>query len=131
MKKFITDQYYSNCFVEALKAKSHNPNVQIFFCKPRITENGHFQMMHFMWSDEKADYDFSDNEEDGLPWYRCFWFKGAIRQFEVGFAKRYSEYRNQPQKKNKQIGVDFQTVPSWRNSDGNSETRRKALRHNR
>lgn len=44
-------------------------------------------MMHFMWSDGTADYDFSDNEVEGLPWYKCFWFKGAIRQFEPGFAK--------------------------------------------
>lgn len=92
--KFITEQYRSNCLMEALKAKLRNRNVKIYFCKPRITENGNFQMMHFMWSDGVADYDFSDNEEDGLPWYKCFWFTGAIRQFELGFAKKYSEYRN-------------------------------------
>ena len=92
--RFITEWYHSNCFIEALKAKFHNPLVKIYFCKPRITENKHFQMMHFMLSDGTADYDFSDNEADGLPWYRCFWFKGAIRQFELGFAKKYSDYRN-------------------------------------
>jgi len=47
-----------------------------------------------MWTDGKADYDFSDNEADGLPWYKCFWFKGAIRKFDLGFATRYSAYRN-------------------------------------
>lgn len=91
---FITDWYHSNCFIEALKARLRNPKVTIYFCKPRITENGHFQMMHFMWSDGIADYDFSDDEADGLPWYKCFWFKGAIRRFELGFAKKYSSYRN-------------------------------------
>ena len=96
MQKYeiISDEYYSNCMIEALKAKIKNRNVKIYFCKPRITENGHFQMGHFMWSDGKADYDFSDFEENGLPPYRTLIFKGAIRKFEHGFAEKYSKYRN-------------------------------------
>lgn len=90
----ITKQYYSNCFIESVKAKIKNWNNKIFFCKPRITENGNFQMCHFMWTDGKADYDFSNNETNGLSWYKCFWFKGAIRKFDLGFAARYSAYRN-------------------------------------
>ena len=91
---FVSDEFYSNCFLEALKAKLKNKQIKIYFCKPRITENGNFQMAHFMWSDGKADYDFSDNEADGLPWYKCFWFRGAIRRFRPGFAERYAKYRN-------------------------------------
>jgi hypothetical protein len=100
MDNFITRQYYSNCMIEALKAKIRNRRVKIYFCKPRITENGNFQMCHFMWSDGTADFDFSDDESTGLPWYKCFWFKGAVRQFELGFAARYSTYRNK--KRNRQ-----------------------------
>lgn len=92
--KIISKEYCSNCMIEALKAKIRNPNVKIYFCKPRITENGHFQMFHFMWTDGKADYDFSDLEENGLPPYRNFLFKGVIRKFELGFAERYCKYRN-------------------------------------
>lgn len=91
---FISKEYRSNCLIEAIKAKIKDKNVKIYFCRPRITENGHFQMCHCMWTDGIADYDFSDREECNLKWYRCLWFKGAIRQFEYGFAKRYSEYRN-------------------------------------
>lgn len=91
---FITGKFWSNCLVEAVKAKLRNKNVKVYFCKPRITENGNFQMAHFMWEDDVASYDFSDDERDGLPWYRCFWFKGAIRKFDRTFARRYSEYRN-------------------------------------
>lgn len=91
---FVTGEFSSNCFIEAVKAKLQDKNVKIYFCKPRITENGNFQMAHFMWTNGKADYDFSDDERDELPWYKCFYFRGAIREFECGFAKRYSIYRN-------------------------------------
>ena len=93
--KFISGEFYSNCLIEVIKAKMRNKNVTIYFCKPRITENGRFQMCHFMWSDGVADYDFSDREEHNLKWYQCLWFKGAIRQFEYGFGKRYSDFRNE------------------------------------
>lgn len=93
--RYITGEYKSNCFFEAIKAKLKNPKeVIIYFCKPRITENGNFQWMHFMWSDMKGDYDFSDDENTALKWYKCFWFSGRIRKFRRGFAKRYSRYRN-------------------------------------
>ena len=96
MKSFeiISNEYYSNCVIEALKAKIKDPKkIKIYFCKPRITENKHFQMFHFMWSDGKADYDFSDLHDGEMPWYQDFIFKGAIRKFDLGFAKRYTEMK--------------------------------------
>lgn len=80
--------------IEALKAKIRNHKVKIYFCKPRTTENGRFQMFHFMWSDGNADYDFSDLCENERPWYKDFIFKGVIRKFDLGFADRYTKYRN-------------------------------------
>lgn len=81
--------------IEALKAKIRNPKVKLYFCKP-VIKIGHFQNFHFMWSDGKADYDFSDLEE--LPSDRCILnyvlFKGVIRKFDLGFAEKYSKYRN-------------------------------------
>lgn len=92
---YITETYSSNCLFEAIKAKIKNPsNVTIYFCKPRITENGNFQWLHFEWTDQNFSFDFSDNGETELPWYRTFWYKGRIRQFNKDFAKRYSDYRN-------------------------------------
>lgn len=92
---YISDEFMSNCMLEAIKAKLKNPSsVKLYFCKPRIAENGNFQWLHFMWSDGEHDYDFSDDGSVDLPWYKCFIFKGRIRQFNLGFAKRYSTYRN-------------------------------------
>lgn len=86
--------------IEALKAKIRNPKVKLYLRKPAI-KIGHFQNLHFMWSDGKADYDFSDLQE--LPNDRCFLnyilFKGVIRRFELGFAEKYTKYRNGKKKK--------------------------------
>lgn len=92
--EIISKEYRSNCMIEAIKAKIRNPKVKIYFCKPRITENGRFQMFHFMWTDGKADYDFSDLNDGEMPWYKDFIFKGVIRKFELGFAEKYTRYRN-------------------------------------
>lgn len=92
--QYISIPYKSNCLIEAVKAKIFSDfNVKIYFCKPRFY-NSKFQMCHFMWSDGEYDYDFTDNHEDELPWYKCFLFDGQIRRFKKGFAERYSKYRN-------------------------------------
>lgn len=93
--KVISNTYYSNCLVSALKAKLARPKeVKLYFCPPRI-KNGRFQFFHVMWSDGYYDYDFSDfeGEDENHPFFRYFWFEGATRQFKLGFAKRYSNYR--------------------------------------
>lgn len=93
MYEVIGKEYWSNCMIEALKAKIRNPRVKIYFCRPRII-NHHFQIFHFMWSDGKADYDFSDLGEGNLQLYRSLLFKGVVRKFELGFAEKYTKYRN-------------------------------------
>lgn len=92
--EYVSKPYQSNCLLEALKAKWKNPKlVTIYFCPPRITENGNFQWCHFMWSDSFHSFDFSDNDETELPWYKTFWYEGRVRMFDAEFAKRYSQYR--------------------------------------
>lgn len=86
--------YISNCFIEAVKAKMHNKNVKIYLCRPRITENGHFQKIHFMWEDEEGSYDFSEPDGKGLCPLKQLLFRGHVRKFEKGFARHYSAYRN-------------------------------------
>ena len=90
--EYITPEYVSNCMLEALKVKLKDPfRVKLFFCKP-IFEPGHFEMFHFMWTDGKADYDFSDHyydPEHNFP--PKLFFRGHIRKFKLGFAKKYKE----------------------------------------
>ena len=51
-------------------------------------------MLHFMWSDGEADYDFSDLDNTEHSFYKDLFFKGVIRRYHIGFAKKYSQYRN-------------------------------------
>ena len=74
--KIVSGDYISNCLIEAVKAKIWNPKVNIYFCRPRITENGHFQSVHFMWEDKDGSYDFSEPEAAGLPPWKQLLFKG-------------------------------------------------------
>lgn len=92
----VTEKYYSNCMVEAVRAKIRNPQVKIYFCRPIKNKNGKFQSCHFMWSDGKFDYDFSDFSDSG---HKNLIFRGAIRRFDYGFAYRYAKYRNRMRKK--------------------------------
>ena len=105
----VSKEYYSNCMIEAVRAKLHNPAVKIYFCKPRITENGHFQMFHFMWSDGQADYDFSNLEEQEPVSHGIFVFRGAVRKFNLGFAETYSTYRNGGTSKRRKDGTGQKT----------------------
>lgn len=92
--KYVSGTYLSNCFVEAFRAKLLNHKVKIYYCRPRVTENGHFQMCHFMWSNGINDYDFSDKLVAAMPWYKSLLFRGQVREFPAGFAEKYAKYRN-------------------------------------
>ena len=77
--------FYSNCLIEALKAKLKNPRkIKITFV-PK-SEKG---SCHFMWSDGEADYDFG--VERDIKWHEVLWFKGCIRKYCLGFNERYKE----------------------------------------
>ena len=89
--EYVSGEYLSNCFMEAMKAKLKDwRSVKVYICKPSRS-----QMIHFMWSDGKSDFDFSDSGANGdLPWYKCLLFRGRVRKFERGFAASYAAYRN-------------------------------------
>ena len=85
--------FYSNCLIEALKAKIRHPfKVKITFI-PK-SEKG---SCHFMWSDGEADYDFG--VERNIKWYEAWWFKGEIRKYSLGFNKKYKEQMRKRYKK--------------------------------
>jgi hypothetical protein len=85
--------FYSNCLIEALKAKLKNPRkVKITFI-PK-SEKG---SCHFMWSDGEHDYDFG--VERDIKWYEVLWFKGEIRKRSLGFNEKYKEQMRKRYKK--------------------------------
>jgi hypothetical protein len=90
MYKLIGEPYYSNCLIAAVLAKMRHPlSVKVYYCPP----NDRYKP-HFMWSDGSADYDFSDLEDSNkICALQYIWYKGYLRQFKLGFAKKYSDYR--------------------------------------
>ena len=88
--EYVSPEYVSNCFIEAVKAKLKDPrHVKLYFCKPTKR-----QMFHFMWTDGAADYDFTDAECENEKYCVKPLFKGQIRKFKLGFAARYAKHRN-------------------------------------
>mgnify|MGYP005767095031 CR=1 FL=1 len=84
-------EFYSNCLVEALKAKIKNPkNVKLTYvrCKGDI-------IPHFLWSDGVNDYDFGmvKTNPKTVKWYNEIWFKGEIRKRHLGFNEEFKRIR--------------------------------------
>lgn len=75
--------FYSNCLIEALKAKIKNPSKVSITYVPK-SEKG---SCHFMWTDGEHDYDFS--VERPIKWYEALLFKGEIKQRALGFNEKY------------------------------------------
>lgn len=93
--KIISEGYYSNCLIEAIKAKIRNPSIKLHFCKPYRKPNGRIGSMHILWEDDNYSYDFSDIDwSDNGHFWQYFWYKGYIRQWPKDFAKKFSSKRN-------------------------------------
>lgn len=75
--------FYSNCLFEAIKAKIRNPRTTKITVVPR-SEAG---KPHFLWSDEKYDYDFGVDHP--IPGWHIPCFKGYIRKRNLGFNEKY------------------------------------------
>ena len=82
--------FYSNCLIEAIKAKIKNPKIKITYISPKINE---VFSPHWLWSDGVNDYDFGIEKE--LKWFQVFWFKGYIRKRNLGFNQKYKNKRKE------------------------------------
>ena len=80
MKK--SKDFYSNCLLEAIKAKIKNPKIKIMYLPAFLNE---VPCPHWMWLDEEGEHDF--HYKGGLPWYKWIWHKGHIRTVHRGCYK--------------------------------------------
>ena len=84
--EIITSDYYSNCLIEAVKAKIHNPKIKITIVMPWGNE---VFCPHVLWSDGVNDFDFG-NEGKGDKWIKNWTLhKGHIRKRKLGFNEKY------------------------------------------
>lgn len=83
--------FYSNCLIEAIKAKLKNPkNVKVFY----IRAKGDI-IPHFMWTDGLYDYDFTIVKDDNCnkKLINEIFFKGRIRKCDLGFIEEFKNKR--------------------------------------
>lgn len=86
----VSKDFYSNCLIEAIRAKLQDPkNVKIFICWPIYNEA---PCPHVMWSNGEADYDFGTS--DFIPIIFAWTIhRGHIRKRKLGYAQHYIDIR--------------------------------------
>lgn len=76
--------FYSNCFVEMIKAKIKNPKAKTYIIYPK---DNVIKAPHFMWSIGNIAYDFGVNKP--LNVLQRLWFKGEIRRYDLQALIRF------------------------------------------
>lgn len=102
----ISKTFYSNCLIEALKAKIRDPkNVKILFVSKRFTMSGRF---HYFWKKDNLVYDFKC-ESNVKHFWQMFLFKGYIRANDFSNYERmiYWKLEKHLEKISKDIGKKF------------------------
>ena len=82
--KATSGYFYSNCLIEALKAKLHDRRVKMY----RFHKSDNVVYCpHIMWSDGEYDYDFGI--EQHIPLLAAWTIhKGHIRRYRLGTIQR-------------------------------------------
>ena len=81
--EYLTEPFYSNCFIEAVKAKVRHP----LSIKITVVKRSEAGCPHFLWGDGKNDFDFGIEKQ--LTGLEKIWYKGQIRKRRLGFNERY------------------------------------------
>lgn len=81
--EYVTEPFYSNCFLEAVKAKIRHP----LSTKITVVRRSEAGCPHFLWSDGVNDFDFG--VERHLTGLQKIWFRGYIRKRNAGFNEHY------------------------------------------
>lgn len=85
--EIISKDYYSNCLIEAVKAKLKDwSHIKIIYVSPFDNE---VFCPHFFWSDGKYDYDFGIEGMGARGIIDWTIHKGHVRKRGLGFAERY------------------------------------------
>ena len=101
MSKFeiISKDYYSNCLIEAIKAKLKNwKQVKITCVSPLDNE---VFCPHILWSDGKYDFDFGNEGKGDRGIENWTIHKGHIRKRELGYNEKYKRVCKKWAKKHK------------------------------
>lgn len=85
--KIVSKDYYSNCLIEAIKAKLKDwKHIKITYVSPFDNE---VFCPHILWSDGRYDYDFGNEGKGDQGLANWTLHKGHIRQRELGYNEKY------------------------------------------
>lgn len=76
----MKDLFYSNCVIEAIKAKIRNPKIKLKYIPAHLNE---VFVPHVMWHDGEYTYDFY--AKGHLNPLQIIWHKGYIRKSEYDY----------------------------------------------
>lgn len=88
MVETVKGPFWSNCFVEAAKAKIRHP----FQVKVTVVLKSEANCPHFLWSNGVNDFDFGVERQ--LSGVKLLWFQGYIRKRGLGFNEKYKRLMN-------------------------------------
>ena len=74
--------FYSNCFIEMVKAKIKNPAIRVLYLPAFLNE---VPCPHWMWLDEYGEHDF--HHCGPLKFYQWFCHSGNVRTVHRGCYK--------------------------------------------
>jgi hypothetical protein len=77
----INNEFYSNCLIEAIKAKLNNINVVIYMSYDRDHVDNYFIFPHFYWKDRDLFYHFNCMEDESTRLIDQLWFRGRIVRY--------------------------------------------------
>lgn len=87
--KIISKDYYSNCLIEAIRAKLKNwRGIKITYVSPFHNE---VFCPHILWSDGEYDYDFGNEGKGDQGILNWTLHEGHIRQRKLGYNERYKK----------------------------------------
>ena len=83
--EIVKGPFWSNCLLEAVKAKIRHPSR----VKVTVVPRSEAHCPHFLWSDGEYDYDFG--VERRLVGAQILLFQGYIRRRGLRFNQKYKE----------------------------------------
>ena len=87
--EIISKDYYSNCLIEAVKAKLKNwKQIKITYVSPFYNE---VFCPHILWSDGEYDYDFGNEGKGDQGVLNWTLHEGHIRKRQLGYNQKYKD----------------------------------------
>jgi hypothetical protein len=106
----ISKEYYSNCLIEAVKAKLKDRKVSITFVSP--FDNEEF-CPHFLWSDGEYDYDFGWEHRRVPLFFAWTLHRGHIRRRALGYNERYKNTCKRWKNRHKKFAMTYEEFEKW------------------